>query len=284
MDSGNKPVQRWSCSEVRFRYAEARLMAPHTNELSPILRAALDHPIRRIFFERLQTVPSLSRRELEEDVPSEARIFTSWHLTVLQKVGLIELLLNEAPPVLYASCEQDNPVISDYLVAVPSCQHPQLRVLDAKTEAGVRVVLVSPDLAEVLVEHIDRLRRAGQPTGPDDYLFPNTRGGRISRQRVAKIVSEAASLASERLRSKGLAPLPGTTPHTLRRTYISVALLANNFDVKWVMGQVGHSDSTMTMDVYAQLQQRADRQHGANLDRLIRKAKRQLAGVAVTTS
>ena len=40
---------------------------------------------------------------------------------------------------------------------------------------------------------------------------------------------------------------------TLRRTYISVALLANKFDVLWVMRQVGHADSKMTMDVYAQL-------------------------------
>ena len=51
--------------------------------------------------------------------------------------------------------------------------------------------------------------------------------------------SPVKRLASE----KGLPPLPDTTPHTLRRTYISIALLANNFDVKWVMGQVGHADS-----------------------------------------
>ncbi|HWC49527.1 MAG TPA: tyrosine-type recombinase/integrase [Solirubrobacterales bacterium] len=155
----------------------------------------------------------------------------------------------------------------------------QLRIIDAKTEAGERIVLVSPDLAEVIVEHIDRMRRAGLPTGPDDYLIPNTRGGRISRQRVAKIVAAAAKLASERLRAKRLSPLPKTTPHTLRRTYISIALVANNFDVKWVMDQVGHSDSTMTMDVYAQLQQRVKRQHGKSFDRLLRRAKKQLAGV-----
>ncbi|HEY3553308.1 MAG TPA: tyrosine-type recombinase/integrase, partial [Solirubrobacterales bacterium] len=112
-----------------------------------------------------------------------------------------------------------------------------------------------------------------------DYLIPNTRGGRISRQRVAKIVAAAAKLASERLRAKRLSPLPKTTPHTLRRTYISIALVANNFDVKWVMDQVGHSDSTMTMDVYAQLQQRVKRQHGKSFDRLLRRAKKQLAGV-----
>jgi hypothetical protein len=33
--------------------------------------------------------------------------------------------------------------------------------------------------------------------------------------------------------------LPNATPHTLPRTSISVALLANRFDVLWVMRQVG---------------------------------------------
>lgn len=47
------------------------------------------------------------------------------------------------------------------------------------------------------------------------------------------------------------------------------------------MGQVGHEDSTMTMDVYAQLQQRVDRQHGAKFDRLVRRARKQLAGIAI---
>jgi hypothetical protein len=51
-----------------------------------------------------------------------------------------------------------------------------------------------------------------------------------------------------------------------------IALLANNFDVKWVMSQVGHADSKMTMDVYAQLEQRLKRDHGASFDRLVRQA------------
>jgi hypothetical protein len=55
----------------------------------------------------------------------------------------------------------------------------------------------------------------------------------------------------------------------LRRTYISLALVANNFDVKWVMGQVGHADSKMTLDVYAQLEQRVRREHGRSFDRLL---------------
>jgi integrase len=136
------------------------------------------------------------------------------------------------------------------------------RIPDTKTEAGIREVQASPDLVDELVAHLDLLRRAGHPTDPDAYLFPNLRGGRISRQRGAAIVGEAASAASERLAARGLPVLSNTTPPTLRRTYISIALLVNRFDVHWVMSQVGHADSKMTMDVYAQLQQRVRRQHG----------------------
>lgn len=154
----------------------------------------------------------------------------------------------------------------------------RFHIPDSKTPTGVRAVEMSPDLAEAFVEHLDRLRRAGHPTGPDDHVLQNRRGGRVTRQRVAKIVSEAATAATAALAARGLPPLPRTTPHSLRRTYISISLLANNFDVKWVMSQVGHADSKMTLDVYAQLEQRAKRDHGRQFDRLVRGARDQLHG------
>jgi integrase len=135
------------------------------------------------------------------------------------------------------------------------------------------LVEMSPALAEVVIEHIARLRRLGLPSDPDAYLFPNLRGERLSRRRVRQIVEEAASLAGERLAARGMSPLPHTTPHALRRTYISIALVANHFDVKFVMSQVGHANSAMTMDVYAQLEQRAKRSHGRNFDRLLEEAR-----------
>jgi integrase len=155
----------------------------------------------------------------------------------------------------------------------------RFRIPDAKTETGVRDVQMSPDLVEAVIDHLDRLRRCGVSTGPEDWLVPNTRGGQLTRQRVAKVVREAALLATEHVTARGLPPLPQITPHSLRRTYISIALLANNFDVKWVMGQVGHADSKMTMDVYAQLEQRVDRSHGESFDRLVRRAREQTAGL-----
>jgi integrase len=157
-------------------------------------------------------------------------------------------------------------------------QGARLRIPDAKTEAGIREVQLSPDLVDELLGHIEHLRAAGFPTGPDGFLFPNVRGGRMSRQRVNEIVRDAARLATERFVERGLPPLPNTTPHSLRRTYISIALLANQFDVMWVMSQVGHADSKMTTDVYAQLQQRAQRDHGQALDALVRRARDHLNG------
>jgi len=166
-------------------------------------------------------------------------------------------------------------------VRLHDAEGARLRIVDAKTPAGERIVEVTPESAEAIIEHIDRLRRAGFPTGPDVYLVPNARGGRMSRQRVGKIVGAAAELARERLEAKGLPPLPHTTPHTLRRTYVSMALIANEFDVEWVMHQVGHSESKMTMEVYTELQHRRERHHGVNFDRLVRGGREQLAAVSI---
>lgn len=144
---------------------------------------------------------------------------------------------------------------------------------------------MTPDLVEAVVDHLDRLQRGGRSTGPDDFLVQNLHGGRMDRQRVASIVTQAATAANDQHLACGLPPLPKVTPHSLRRTYISIALLANQFDVKWVMNQVGHADSKMTMDVYAQLEQRVDRSHGTNFDRLIAGAReRGSHGIAMEAS
>ncbi len=154
-------------------------------------------------------------------------------------------------------------------VRIHNAQTARFFIKDAKTEAGIREVQLTPSLTQTLASHLERLARSGRPTGPEDYLMPNRAGSRSSRQRIARIVRDAALLATEERAALGLPPLPHTTPHTLRRTYISIALLANGFDIKWVMNQVGHADSRMTLDVYAQLEQRVNRQHGTKFDQLV---------------
>lgn len=41
------------------------------------------------------------------------------------------------------------------------------------------------------------------------------------------------------------------------------------------MSQVGHANSKMTLDVYAQLEQRINREHGIRFDAIIRAAEEQ---------
>ena len=67
----------------------------------------------------------------------------------------------------------------------------------------------------------------------------------------------------------------------MRRTYVSVMLLATNFDVPFVQSQVGHTDSKLTMDVYAQLLDRSKRAHGAAFDALLTDAQETLYGSPV---
>jgi integrase len=81
----------------------------------------------------------------------------------------------------------------------------RFHIPDAKTEAGIREVQMSPELAEVLLLHLDGLRRAGHPTTPEAWVFTNRRGGRLSRQRVAEIVTQAACAGVRHPRRAGQA-------------------------------------------------------------------------------
>ena len=55
-------------------------------------------------------------------------------------------------------------------------------------------------------------------------------------------------------------------------------LLATNFDVTYVQHQVGHAESRMTLDVYAQLLDRRKRDHGVAFDALLADARDTLYG------
>lgn len=75
------------------------------------------------------------------------------------------------------------------------------------------------------------------------------------RQRVlAPVVKRANQLRDQ----GGLAPLLRVSPHSLRRTYISL-LIEAGAPLPYVMRQVGHEDSRTTLEVYAHVQQRLSR-------------------------
>jgi hypothetical protein len=67
---------------------------------------------------------------------------------------------------------------------------------------------------------------------------------------------ETVKRLNERREKDGRMLLPEkVTPHTLRRTFASLALAAGR-DPRWVMGQLGHTDARLTLNVYAQVMQR----------------------------
>jgi integrase len=142
----------------------------------------------------------------------------------------------------------------------------RLVVRDAKTDAGAREVDLTPALRELLIEH----HASAVHTTPNHPFFA-THSGRSRdkdnvRNRVLRPTLERANL---RLREARAPALPeAITPHSLRRTYISLLLTAGA-DPQYVMQQVGHTDPALTLRIYAQVLKRRQRHHGAAVDDLL---------------
>jgi integrase len=140
----------------------------------------------------------------------------------------------------------------------------RLRVAEAKTDAGVREVDITPTLQEQLSEYRDR----SDHTQPSDFVFPTGAGGQDNASNVRnRFLGPAVERANEGLRQAGREPIGAVTPHSLRRTFISL-LLAAGADVPYVMAQAGHTDPKMTLGLYAKvIASKTD--HGAALDSLV---------------
>ena len=129
-----------------------------------------------------------------------------------------------------------------------------LRVVDAKTDAGVRVVDLRPALVDALVE--TRARSGG---APDALVFGTATGGKHSPSNVrTRLLAKAVERADARLANKDHPPLPEPmTPHSLRRTFASV-LLSLGEEVPYVMEQLGHTDPKVTLGIYARVMRRSE--------------------------
>jgi integrase len=157
----------------------------------------------------------------------------------------------------------------------------RLWIPDSKTETGIRHVEITPALRdELLAYRAEKLRR-GYPTKPATPLFCTANGKPWTEDNVRKdLLSVVVELASRRLVERGLPPLPKITPHSLRRTYVSIMLLATTYDIPFVQHQVGHAHAQMVLDVYNQLLDRSKREHGVAFDTLLSEARSTLYGPA----
>jgi integrase len=124
----------------------------------------------------------------------------------------------------------------------------ELRVLDAKTPAGVRRVDIRDDLQEELAAY---KAARGETWQPGEPAFRNARGKRWTRNAIAQHVIPSALEEANRQRAQ--AGLPAirdeVTPHTLRYTCIA-SLFAASADQEYVAAQVGHEDVTTTNRIY----------------------------------
>jgi integrase len=72
------------------------------------------------------------------------------------------------------------------------------------------------------------------------------------------VLGKAVERANESLADSRLVALPeGLTLHALRRTFASV-LVALGRDPAYVMGQMGHTDPTLTLGLYARVMSATD--------------------------
>ena len=114
--------------------------------------------------------------------------------------------------------------------------HGVIHVRDAKTEAGIRQVHMTPWLHDELLAY-----RATRPDAqPDEPAFPTRNGARRDLRNINRRVITPAVRAANALRANAAKRrLPGSiTAHTFRRTFITLMLEAGA-PVPYVQGQVG---------------------------------------------
>jgi integrase len=134
----------------------------------------------------------------------------------------------------------------------------RLRVGEAKTEAGLRDLELTAFLLDELRTHLAAIpAQLGESRGPAVPVFPTRSGGRLSASNLRnRLLKETVRRVNETRARAGRMLLPEkVTPHTLRRTFASLALAAGR-DPRWVMAQLGHTDARLTLNLYAQVVQR----------------------------
>jgi integrase len=133
-----------------------------------------------------------------------------------------------------------------------------LMVRASKTEAGVRVVDLTPALRDELALWLDRSKFKR----PTDLVFPTAAGKADNRNNVRRrCLAKAIENANKKLAELGIEPI---SPHGLRRTYASLRCAVGD-DVAFTASQLGHEDAVFSLKTYTQAVKRRQRLEGAEL-------------------
>lgn len=134
-----------------------------------------------------------------------------------------------------------------------------LTVGRAKTEAGIRVIDLTPALRDELAVYLDR----SVSPAPDALVFPTKSGRKDTRQNVRRrLLIPAIEQANKKLAGLGIEEIGKVSPHGLRRTYASLRAAAGD-DPAYTAEQLGHEDPTFTLRVYTGAAKRRKRLVGA---------------------
>jgi integrase len=129
-----------------------------------------------------------------------------------------------------------------------------IRVRQAKTDAGVRIVHMLPILRRELGQYRNHVSAA-----PSQLVFSTARGHPLGASNIRiRMLARAVEQANANLESRGQQPLPaGLTPHSLRCTFASL-LFALSEPPTYVMSQMGHTTPVLTLAIYAREMNRRD--------------------------
>ena len=132
----------------------------------------------------------------------------------------------------------------------------KIYVRDSKTPAGVRVVDIRPRLLEELMS----FPGLADDVAMDKPAYPTSTGSRRDRNNVnARLIASVLRHANALRAARHEPPIRAhVTPHTFRRTYITI-MLAAGFDLPYVQDQVAHLDPSTTLAIYAKVIRRPDR-------------------------
>jgi integrase len=121
-----------------------------------------------------------------------------------------------------------------------------LTIRQSKTEAGVRTVDLTPALRDELALWLDR----AEIRDPTALVFRTGNGNTDNRHNVHRMLTRAITRANKRLTQVGIEPIGPVSPHGLRRTFASLRTAAGD-DPVYIAAQIGHTDVTFTLSVYA---------------------------------
>jgi integrase len=250
-------INAFRVDELRANLSESGLAPRSVNMVLDVLAQALDEAVD---YGVLEMNPARGKRRRMK-VPKAPRTFLEPDMVVdlLDEAGRWEASLPPHQrygrrPLLSLMMLSGGPRISEVTGAERGEVDLELgrwRIPDSKTVAGERdVELTAFTLAE-LEQHL-----ATRTPGPREPLFPTRAGGRLNASNIRnRLLAECVARVNAKREQNGRMLLPRVTPHTLRRTFASLALLAGR-DVRWVMAQIGHQDARLTLQVYAQAMQR----------------------------